>query len=234
MEAMIVPISEIHQKGVWHFQPYSQAVREVTVQLEHSPFPVIELGKLVIDAKRGFPKRGTDDYEGIPLITVRNLTRYGVDLTESSYITPEEHQKLQQTEVQQKDVLTSLVARPTIAAVYQHDQPANISQYVLRLRLKSELDPAYLVYYLNSELGQTLIQCLVTGAVQQMLSINALMSLPVILPSLSEQKRIVEQIQQIEQQAVELSQQVQEQYSQAFTQFNQFIKGGKDEFRTLP
>ncbi len=209
MEAVIVPISEICQKGVWNFQPYSQAVREVNAQLEYSPFPVVELGELVIDAKRGFPRRGTNDYEGIPLITNRNLTQYGVDLTDASYITSEEHQKLEETQVQMNDVLTSLVAHPTIAAVYKHDQTANISQHILRLRLKSELAPAYLVYYLNSELGQTLIQSRVTGAIQKMLSINEIMKLPVILPPLSEQKQIVEKIQQIEQQAVEFSQQAQ-------------------------
>ena len=194
METRLVPISEIRKKGVWHFQPYSQAMQQAETLLEQSPYPVTLLRELVQSANRGFPHSNTTYLTaGIPFIRLNDLKVIGLDLSEVVYISQEDHQKLQQTQIQKDDVLVGLIATfaPINAAVYELDQPANINQHIVRLRLSDRITPHYLVYYLKSNLGQTLLQSHLMGAVTKTMSVNALMTIPVICPPRLEQERIV-------------------------------------------
>jgi restriction endonuclease S subunit len=58
------------------------------------------------------------------------------------------------------------------------------------LRLTDKIDPAYLAFYLNSDVGQALIHSLSTGSIQPMLTLTALNDLLVMLPPRDEQKQI--------------------------------------------
>ena len=226
MEATVVTLAEVRRGGAWHFQPYSRAAREVTAFLEQSHFPVVRLKELVTEIKRGYPMRFSRAVEGIPYLAPGNLTSQGIQLELSKYITPEEHEKLKQTQVHPGDVLVSLIARSPIAAIYAVDRPANISDQLVRLKLKSDIDPAYLVYYLNSQLGQSLVQSHMIGNLLPRLSMNALLELPVMLPPLDEQKQIITEIQQLSQVANQLIREVRERQLEAQYRFDQFLHGG--------
>lgn len=209
METRLVPISEINKKGVWHFKPYSQAVQQLEIALDQSQFPVVKLQNFVENAKRGFIEKSTGEADGVLLIRPRNLTPIGLDLSEVAYISSADHQKLPQTQLQSGDVIVSLVgtSRCAIAAVYRDNRPANITNNLARLRLNSNIDPVYLAYYLNSDLGQKLIESRMTGAVMRMINISSLLELPVVYPSLDKQHQIVFYVQNLQQKAIQLSQQ---------------------------
>ncbi len=166
MEAVVVPINEIRKKGVWHFQPYSWSMQKISAQLEQSPFPVVELGKLITESKRGYMRKGTSLSQGIPFITIRNLSSKGVDLADVNYINEEEHQRLKDTQIQPGDVLVSMIAHHPKSVVYESDQPANISHNIFKIRLKPDIDPTYLVSYLNSDTGKVLIESRTVGTAQ--------------------------------------------------------------------
>ncbi|MEA5601417.1 restriction endonuclease subunit S [Nostoc sp. UHCC 0252] len=217
MEKTVVNLSQLRQKGVWNFQPYSQVVTGAMAQLEKSPFPVVKLGTLLLEGttKRGYSVTGVENVDGIPLLSTRNISAPGINLNHVRYLTPDEHKKLEATQVHTGDVLVSLIMRPGIAAVYESDQPANIDTHLARLRLTNKIDSAYLVFYLNSDVGQALIHSLSTGSVQPMLTITALNDLPVILPSLAEQKQIIAEAQRLTQEAGQLSKAAQERRTEA-------------------
>jgi restriction endonuclease S subunit len=179
-------------------------VQQLEAALEHSRFPVVKLKDFVESAKRGFIHQGSSEADGILLIRPKNLTPIGIDLSDTIYITPENHHKLLQTQVQPGDMVISLVAqsRPTIAAVYNDNQPANITNSLARLHLLPHTNSAYLTYYLNSDIGQTLLQSRMTGSIMRTLSLKALLDLPIIYPPLAEQNRIVSKIQSLEQKAI--------------------------------
>ncbi|MBD2144007.1 restriction endonuclease subunit S [Sphaerospermopsis sp. FACHB-1194] len=204
MEKIIVNLSKLRQKGVWNFEPYSQSITGAMAQLEKSPFPVVKLGSLGT-TQRGYFINGIKDIGEIPLISARNISTEGINLNHLRYLTPEEHKKLEKTQVYKGDVLVSLIMRPGIAAVYESDEPANIDTHLAILHLTDKIDPAYLVFYLNSDVGQALIHSLATGSIQPMLTITALNNLPVMLPSLDEQKQIVAEAQRLTQEAGKLS-----------------------------
>lgn len=226
METRLVPISEIRKKGVWHFQPYSQAVQRLEADLAQSQFPVIKLQDFVDNAKRGFIQKSIGETDGVLLIRPINLTPIGLDLSEVAYITPADHNKLPQTQLQAGDVIISLVApsQQTIAAVYTEDRPANITNNLARLRLKSNIDPAYLAYYLNSNLGKTLLESQMTGSVIRTTNLSSLLELPVVYPSLDKQHQIVLYVQNLQQKAIQLSKQGANLQAEARQMFDRVLK----------
>lgn len=207
MENRLVSIAKIRKEGAWYYGPYSQLVTDTIAQLNRSAYPQVKVGDLVQLANgvaRGFTLRPGDIEDGIALVTSRNITDEGISLDKSGYISAEEHQKLEKTQLQRGDVLINLFLRPAVAAVYNSDEPANINSNIVRLRLKNHVLPDYLVHYLNSEIGQVLVQMLSTGSVQRILNTSALMKVPIILPPLAEQKLIVERARQVAAEAKRL------------------------------
>lgn len=226
METQLVPISEICKKGVWHFQPYSNAVQQLETDLAQSQFPVIKLQDFVENAKRGFIQKSMGETDGVLLIRPRNLTPIGLDLSEVAYITPADHHKLPHTQLQTGDVILSLVApsQQAIAAVYTDNRPANITNNLARLRLNSNIDPAYLAYYLNSNLGQNLIESRMTGSVIRTINLSSLLELPVVYPSLDKQHQIVFYVQNLQQKAIQLSEQSVNLQAEARQMFDRVLK----------
>lgn len=205
MEEVIVNITELRQKGVWHFQPYSRTANDILVLLGKSRFPVRNLGTLLREKiGNGYLTIGSNAEEGIPLLSIKDLSENGINLDRVRYITLEEHKKLVETQVQRGDVVVKLTSKPGISAVYESDKPLNLSRHLARLRLTNDIDAHYLVYYLNSEIGQALISSSAIGSVQPKLTVKALMNLPVILPPLDIQKRIAVRAQTLEQEAATL------------------------------
>ncbi|MDK2408573.1 restriction endonuclease subunit S [Aphanizomenon sp. PH219] len=225
MEKTIVNLSQLRQKGVWNFEPYSQVVTGTMAQLEKSPFPVVKLGTLGT-TQRGYFINGIKDRGEIPLISVRNISTEGINLNHVRYLTPEEHNKLEKTQVHKGDVLVSLIMRPGIAAVYESDEPANIDTHLARLRLTDKIDPAYLTLYLNSDDGQALIHSLSTGSIQPMLTLAALNNLPIMLPSRDEQKQIVVEAQRLIKEAEQLSKAAKDHRAEAQKLVGKLFQGG--------
>lgn len=227
MEKTIVNLSQLRQKGVWNFEPYSQVVTGAMAQLEKSPFPVVKLGTLVVEGttKRGYSVTGLENIDGIPLLSVRNISAQGINLNHVRYLSPDDHKKLEATQVHKGDVLVSLIMRPGIAAVYQSDEPANIDTHLARLRLTDKIDPAYLAFYLNSDVGQALIHSLSTGSIQPMLTLTALNDLLVMLPPLDEQKQIVSEARRLTEEAGQLSKAAEYHRAEAHKLFGKLFQG---------
>ena len=229
MEVTIVPISEILKKGVWHYQPYSKAVRDTEAVLEQSPYPVLPLGEVIESAKRGFFRSNTTNQtEGIPLIRHVNINSGELDLSNVVYISSADHEKLHATQVQTGDVLVGIVAMagPINSVVYDLDQPANISQHICRLRLTDSINPYYLVSFLRSNIGQPLLQARLTGAVSRTISIQSLLQLPIICPPLQHQERIASQVKAKKAQAAQHRQRAETLQNEANQAFDQLLKQG--------
>ena len=128
--------------------------------------------------------------------------------------------------IKRGDVLVKLVAQPGVAAVYAYAEAANFNSHLARLRLKPEVDPEYLVSYLNSDIGQSLIRSFTTGSVRPVVTLAALMSLPVILPPLAEQRRIALKARSLAQEATQLRENARERQEEARHLFSDLLEGG--------
>ena len=224
METAIVDIAQVRAKKVWHFPPYSLAVQSVMVQLGNSSFPIYPLGELVT-ISRGYTIK-SQATEGIPIVTSGNLTDTGIDLTDvGTFITPEEHQKLSATQLRKGNIVISLAGRLSKVAVYQSDEPANLNANLAMLTVIGDIDIAYLVSYLNSDIGQALIHLQATGSTQPFLRISDLAKLPVIVPPLVIQKQIASQAQELINQADEFARSAEKNRADARNLFEKLRKG---------
>src|SRR2546430_2144828 len=107
-----------------------------------------------------------------------------------------------------------------------YSQPANFNSHLARLRLKPEVDPEYLVSYLNSDLGQSLIRSFTTGSVRPVITLAALLSVPVIVPPLAEQRRIALKARSLAQEATQLRENARERQEEARHLFSDLLEGG--------
>jgi hypothetical protein len=226
MEETVVKATGLRRKGVWHYHPYSREAMDVVTMLSKSPYPKRLLGTLLREnAIRGFSVVSGSADAGIPILSVRNLTISGVSFDEIGYLTPKEQEKLVGTQVQHGDVIVALTVRPGLAVLYEHDKPANLDSHLARLRLFDDIDARYLVYYLNSDIGQTLIRSLVTGSVQPVLTLEALIQLLVILPPLTKQKQIALAAEKLTQDAARLTEAAKRRRTEALHVINEILEG---------
>ncbi len=227
MEETLVNVLELRKKGVWHYLPYSKQASNAAALLKRSPYPVQPLKTLMLENPiRGYAIVNSDANEGVPILVGKNISASGINFEGVDYLTPAAHEKLFNTQVHQGDILVKLVAQPGISAVYSSIEPANFNSHLVRLRLKPEVDPEYFVSYLNSDLGQSLISSFTTGSVRPVITLDALLSLPVILPPLADQERIALKARSLAQEVINLRETAKERQEEANHLFRDLLEGG--------
>lgn len=209
MEKILVKLSEISNKKRWDFLLFSSASRKTDEVLQKIKYPVLSLKEIVKKTERGFPGILTNTLDGIPLLSLGCITHEGVVITNANkFISLEEHQKLYKSAVKNNDVLVALFARPNmnISAVYEFDTPANLTSHLAKLELNEKVYPQYVSIFLNSSFGKELIQQKAIGSIQPSITISQLLDLPIPIPPLEEQKRLVKSLQYKQIKALELQQ----------------------------
>lgn len=169
--------------------------------VQNSPYPVKELRNVYTDIAGGAtPYRAdTEQYadSGIRFLRIMNVTEQGINLDDVKYVTQDVHEKLlNRSQLRLNDVLMTITGRIGTAAKVSEDiLPANINQHIVRLRLDPEqIDPDYLVAYLNSDLGTAITNQGVTGATRIALDYQAIAKVPIVCPPLAVQQELVAKI----------------------------------------
>ena len=147
---------------------------------------------LEISATYGIVTAGAFQQRGIPMLRGGDIKDGqigdGVPL-----VTAEIHSQYKRTILEADDVVISLVGYPGEAAVVPpHYVGANISRAVGLLRLKDVLSARYLVSFLNSPTGRQTVLKPSAGSAQVVVNLKQLNGLPIPTPSESEQQKIAE------------------------------------------
>lgn len=133
--------------------------------------------------------------EGINFIKVESLTESGQIIPNKvAYISEECHQSLKRSQLKTNDILFSIAgALGRIGVVNEELVPANTNQALAIVRLSKDsgvLVPFLAKYFTSNNVSEE-IEKLRGGAAQQNLSLGQLNNLPIPLPPLPEQQRIV-------------------------------------------
>lgn len=180
---------------------YQPRFEKIMQGLAASSFPLRNIGKLCEPPVGGAtPTRGDAELyadAGIKFLRILNVKPNEIDLTDVKYIrSTVHHGELLRSQLSADDVLMTITGRVGTAAVVTQDiLPANINQHIVRLRIADdECLPQYLAAYLNSPVGLAVSNRGVTGGTRIALDYQAIRSIPIPLPPISIQEKIVEEL----------------------------------------
>lgn len=149
----------------------------------------------VIDVRDGTHDSPKYVKEGIPLITSKNLDNGKINFDNVNYITNEDHIQIsQRSKVESNDILFAMIGsigNPVIVDMHREFSIKNVALF----KNNNQINKNYLYYYLYYQ--QYEFKQLSSGAVQSFVSLTFLRNFLFAIPPLSEQKRIVEKLEQI-------------------------------------
>lgn len=176
LEVSVVPLSEVRTSEKSRID--SGYFRKTAVKLasQVSALPHARLGSMSKTFRKGIFDIKADTYVesgGVPFVRVGDLRAGLIDPAGLTQITAEAHAAEHKTALQRNDIVLSKTAYPAAALVTV--EKCNVSQDTIAISLSDEgrqrFRPAYVVAYLNSLAGRTLMGRLFQGNVQEHLGL---------------------------------------------------------------
>ncbi|MZR14329.1 restriction endonuclease subunit S [Maritimibacter sp. DP07] len=133
-----------------------------------------------------------DEYleDGIPFLRSLNIRPHRISREEIRHISPEFHGRLKKSALKPGDVVIVRTGKPGTCAVIPDDLPvANCSDLVI-VRCGPEIRPRFLAYWVNAIASEHVASHLV-GAVQQHFNVGAAKKMPIVLPDITEQDKVL-------------------------------------------
>ena len=158
------------------------------------------------DRGKNYPNRNEYVESGIPWINTGHIQRDGtLSHSDMNFITQEKYESLRSGKIQPGDLVYCLrgATLGKTALVEPYTAGAVASSLVI-LRPRRSLDSRFLYSFLTSPLGQGLIKGYENGAAQPNLGAKSVAKYPISLPTLAEQKRIVEKLDSLREETQRL------------------------------
>lgn len=170
-----------------YFQPkYSQILDAIKAL---KPKAIVPLEQLLKQVTNGHTPYYHDLSVGdVIFLTAEHISDFRINYDSEKRILIEHHLgELKRTRLNEGDILVTIKGRIGNAAVVENlREETNINQDVALLRLKSNYHPYYVISFLNSLLGKTLVDQICTGQINPFLSLTNLkkISIPIFEDSL--------------------------------------------------
>jgi len=161
------------------------------------------LGDVVTDVADGPHITPTYVAEGIPFITVLNITSGRIHFGDHKYVTPDDHSQFQKrAKAEMGDVLISKDGTIGIPCFVDTDRPFSVFVSVALIKPKrNELDGKFLVWVIRTPYLQERIKSRSRGDMIRHLVLREIRDLMIPLPSLPEQRRIVAELEPLQAKA---------------------------------
>jgi len=166
-------------------------------RIEKSKHSVVSFGSVISSVHNGANIEDSSIYvekkQGIPYILVKSITKEGINFENLKYI--------KKSLMTNKDVVKNMVDENTIvmtragnAGIAANIPPDLIggiaSGFLINIRIKKDIDPYYLVSFLNAELGQMQLERISSGSILQSIRSSDLKKIKIIMPPAKIQKII--------------------------------------------
>lgn len=158
---------------------------------------VRKLKSLVTKTGSGItPKGGSEVYksEGIPFLRSQNVHFDGLHLDNVAFIEPEVHESMKGTALRPGDVLLNITGASIgrCCSVPEDFDEGNVNQHVCIIRPKELILSEYLEKVIGSSYIQEKIKLEQVGASREALNQTEIRNLPILTPSLEEQRQILQ------------------------------------------
>lgn len=133
---------------------------------------------------------------GIPFLSAKNVKKGSVVWSDYKYISEKTHKELTKNNKPKRgDLLYTRVGSYGEAAVIESDQEFSIFVSLTLIKpIQSILDPYFLKYFLNSDVVKNLARRSISGSGVGNLNVGTVRQFEVPIPPLSEQKRIIKEL----------------------------------------
>lgn len=182
---------------------YKPEYREVHKKLKESPFEIVTL-KSILSKVRGkedisggaTPKITedfyTDENKGIKFLRIQNIGEGEIILNDLKYIKKHVHYNmLGRSRLRPNDVLLTITGRVGYSVVIPEDfGEANINQHIVRMHFIDRVNPYYISWFLNTNIGRMLSLRNTTGMTRIALDYEAIKNLEIPLPPREIQDKI--------------------------------------------
>lgn len=143
------------------------------------------------DRGKNYPNKSYRVSSGVPFINAGHLNNNCIDFSEMDYISEERFELLGNGKIKPNDILFCLRGSLGKVAIVGNLDKGAIASSLVILRIKNEINNAFLLHFLNSDLTRKQIFEFGNGAAQPNLSAGSLKKFEIPLPPLPEQQRIV-------------------------------------------
>ncbi|MFO8794498.1 restriction endonuclease subunit S [Legionella pneumophila serogroup 1] len=187
----------------WHYQP--SFVNQLNKIINQKSYYTLDE---VIDANRNIAGGATPLGSNYPETGTIKFYRSGevketyLDYESAVFLSNEDNEKLKRSQLMVNDIVLSITGAKfgKSAVVQKYNCPGNISQHSVRFHMNtSRIDPSFLVAYLNSPTGQTVIWKEAYGGTRPAIDYPGIRSLIIPKYNLKTQKYIGDKVRQAEQ-----------------------------------
>lgn len=152
-----------------------------------------EVSTLITNGFVGTATPHYTDATGVPYLYGTNVRADRLDPSGIRYITKDFHESQSKTELKSGDLLTVQSGHIGETAVVSPDfAGANCHALIVTRLIRSKVDPQYLSYYMNSEIGRARMKGLEVGSTILHINTKDLKKFRVLLPSIKEQHKIAQ------------------------------------------
>jgi len=166
-------------------------------KIEKSKFPVVDFGDIVVSVHNGANIEDASIYvekkQGIPYILVKSITKEGINFENLKYIkkSVETNRDVIKNKVDESTIVMTRAGNSGIAANIPPDLVGGVaSGFLINIKIKKDIDPYYIVSFLNSEYGQMQLERISSGSILQSIRSSGLKKIKIILPPKDVQKSI--------------------------------------------
>lgn len=130
---------------------------------------------------------------GIPVVYIRDICNGRYERVSTVFVTNEKAEELSACKTEYGDVVITKVGDPPCVAAQYNDQcPAIVTQDVIRIKTDGFLKSSFLVHLLNSEIAKRQIKKIKIDGTRDRVSLTDFKKIKVPQPSISEQEAIAD------------------------------------------
>jgi len=166
-------------------------------KIENTKYDVVDFGNVITSVHNGANIDDASIYvekkQGIPYILVKSITKEGINFENLKYIKQslESNRDVIKNTVDENSIVMTRAGNSGIAANIPPDlKGAVASGFLINIKIKKEIDPYYIVSFLNSEYGQMQLERISSGSILQSIRSSDLKKIKIILPPIEIQKSI--------------------------------------------
>ena len=131
--------------------------------------------------------------QGHPMVTSKNLTDSGLDMSDVSYLTDEDFNEInQRSKVDIGDILFGMIGTIGKPVIVDRDDFAIKNVALIKEKTSPEIINTWLIQYLNSPSFERFIQKENAGGTQKFIALGLIRDMKLMTPSVQEQARIGE------------------------------------------